>query len=105
MVNLVSPRDRPLAVSTITYVDTLLVAKAGMSTLTKMATLTKVVNYTKIRKGRLLLELRGYEVRPIGADASNRNGPVERSHQTVCNTSGSVLSVAGLDAKLWPYAF
>jgi hypothetical protein len=56
-------------------------------------------------KVRSLSERHGYDVRPTGADASNQNGPVEWSHQTIGNALWSMLSGAGLDAKFWPYAF
>ena len=46
-----------------------------------------------------------YEVRPTGADASNQNGPVERSHRTVANAIRAMLHGANLDARFWPYAF
>lgn len=52
-----------------------------------------------------LFERHGYDVHPTGADASNQNGPVEQSHQTIGNALRSMLSGAGLDAKFWPYAF
>ena len=54
---------------------------------------------------RALFNQYGYDVRPTGADASNQNGPVERSHQTIGNALRSMLSGAGLTAKFWPFAF
>jgi hypothetical protein len=56
-------------------------------------------------KVRALFNQYGYDVRPTGADASNQNGPVERSHQTIGNALRSMLSGAGLTAKFWPFAF
>ena len=47
----------------------------------------------------------GYEVRPMGADASNQNGPVEQAHLTVANAVCAMLLGANLDVKFWPYTF
>ena len=54
---------------------------------------------------RDLFEHFGYEIRPTGADASNQNGPVERSHLTVANAIRAMLLGANLDVRFWPYAF
>lgn len=52
-----------------------------------------------------LFERHGYVVRPTSADVSYQNVPVEQSHQTIGNALHSMLSGAGLEAKLWPYVF
>ena len=46
-----------------------------------------------------------YDVRCIGADASNQNGPVECAHCTISNTIQVLLFGSGLSACFWPYAF
>ena len=52
-----------------------------------------------------LFEHYGYDIRPTGADASNQNGVVERTHLTVANAIRAFLIGANLAVKFWPYAF
>ena len=54
---------------------------------------------------RTLFKRYNYEIYPTGADSSNQNGPVERSHRTVSNGIKSCLIGAGLPASFWPFAF
>ena len=47
----------------------------------------------------------GYRIHPIGADASNQNGPVEQGHRSIVDTIRALLTGSGIDTKFWPYAF
>jgi len=47
----------------------------------------------------------GCDIGPAGADASNQNAPVERSHLVVANAIRALLLGANLPTKFWPHAF
>ena len=46
-----------------------------------------------------------YDIKPMGAETSNQNGPVERGHLTVANAIRAMLIGGNLDVKFWPWAF
>ena len=52
-----------------------------------------------------LIQKKGYDILPTGADNSHQNGPVERGHCTLANMIWAILIGANLDIKIWPYAF
>ena len=62
----------------------------------------KLFNHPEVRN---LFKKKGYDILPTGADNSHQNGPVERGHRTLANTSRTLLVGANLDIKFWPYAF
>ena len=43
-----------------------------------------------------------YDIKPMGAETSNQNGPVERGHLTVANAIRSMLIGGNSDVKFWP---
>ena len=47
-----------------------------------------------------LLTKSGHAIHPTGADSSHQNGPAERGHRSVADTTR-----ANLSPKFWPCAF